>query len=220
MNAALEYSITSANTNLFAINPQTGEVTLKKKLDYETTTFHLVQISARDRGANPRAALASASLVVTVQDYNDNCPSFSKSSYYGNVSESAALNSQVMVFGVVDGDRTRPNNEILCSIDEPLVIQYFSVLTDGTRCRLTLKRPVDYEKIIQFRFVVKATDKGAVPCQMTANLIVSVLDIPDVIPTFKPTFYNVSIPESILTQNIRSLLSPLSGFRTIASGRS
>lgn len=65
-----------------------------RPLDYENLVRHNLIISAKDGGSPPLSA--NLTLVVDVQDVNDNSPVFEKSSYEANVLESEPINSKVI----------------------------------------------------------------------------------------------------------------------------
>lgn len=62
-------------------------------LDYENLVRHTVIISAQDSG-NPQLS-ANLTLVVDVQDINDNSPVFEHDTYTANVLESDAVKTKV-----------------------------------------------------------------------------------------------------------------------------
>ena len=212
-NAALKYFIISANTNIFGINSQTGDVTLKMKLDYEAADIHVVRISVQDKGLGKLRASQSASVIVFVQDYNDNCPQFTKDNYLVEFQEPGVVGTKFVTLNTIDLDQKHPNNKVICSIDEPIAVQYFTMTSN---CSLILKRNVDYEQQKEFKFVVKATDQGVVSCQATSNIVVRITDITDTKASFSPVNYNITISESTL---IGTLLLALNVISTASSLR-
>ena len=214
INAAVEYSIASGQTDLFEIDSISGEIKLKDHLDYEKSQSHSLTISAKDKGSIPHPAAKNANVQIIVRDYNDNCPKFENSTYEKSVREQSFISAPFLQLVVTDKDLTNINNRITCTVDEPLAKQYFKITTD---CKLSLKTGVqlDYEKYTQFRFVVKATNSGSVQCQMTANIIINVLDIPDVRPHFDPQYYNITIPESTLIGTMVVALKAVSPVKSL-----
>jgi len=65
--------------NIFAVNPYTGWVRTLVPLDRETTQDYSFQVVATDNGNNKH--FARTSVLVRVQDYNDNPPVFTKQHY-------------------------------------------------------------------------------------------------------------------------------------------
>nr|UTK45865.1 neural-cadherin [Crepidula fornicata] len=76
INSAFEFSISreSDPRRHFFIDPMSGEVKIRRRLDRETTSTHLLTILAIDKGDPPLTG--TASLTVVVEDVNDNYPTF------------------------------------------------------------------------------------------------------------------------------------------------
>lgn len=68
---------------------------LHRSLDYENLVRHTLIILARDNGIPSLSA--NLTLVVDVQDVNDNHPVFEHESYSANVLESEAVNTKVKI---------------------------------------------------------------------------------------------------------------------------
>lgn len=82
--------------NLFAIDARSGHLTLSRHLDYEQAHRHSLVVMATDSGDPPLSA--NLTILVEVQDINDNAPVFEQSGYAVKVSESLAANSKVCVY--------------------------------------------------------------------------------------------------------------------------
>lgn len=81
--------------NLFSIDPENGHLTLLRHLDYETAQRHALIVTASDMGEPPLTA--NLTILVEVQDVNDNTPTFERSEYSISVVESTQINSQVLL---------------------------------------------------------------------------------------------------------------------------
>lgn len=79
--------------HLFAIDDMTGHLTLLRHLDYETAQKHTLVVTATDLGEPPLQS--NLTILVEVQDVNDNFPIFEQTEYAANVLESVPINSQV-----------------------------------------------------------------------------------------------------------------------------
>lgn len=79
--------------NIFAIDSQSGHLTLSRHLDYETAQRHSLIVTATDSG-EPKLS-ANLTILVEVQDVNDNAPVFERNEYSISVIESMPINSQV-----------------------------------------------------------------------------------------------------------------------------
>ncbi|KAI8125952.1 Protein dachsous [Lucilia cuprina] len=88
--------------NLFAIDARSGHLTLSRHLDYETSQRHTLIVTAMDAG-QPRLS-SNLTIVVEVQDVNDNPPVFASNEYHVKVLESMPVNSQIVQVTAVDLD--------------------------------------------------------------------------------------------------------------------
>lgn len=69
---------------VFQLNDRTGEIMLKKRLDYETLTTPMIEFSVKARSNDGRSTVTNVN--VTVENVNDNSPEFEKQSYRATVS--------------------------------------------------------------------------------------------------------------------------------------
>lgn len=94
-NGVVRYKIASggASSGLFEVHPKTGHLTLKRHLDYETAQRHTLVVTATDTGIP--ALSANLTILVEVQDVNDNPPVFEQAEYAVEVLETLPVNSQV-----------------------------------------------------------------------------------------------------------------------------
>lgn len=99
------------SSSLFAVDARSGHLTLSRHLDFETGHSHQLTVVATDGGDAPLSA--NLTILVEVQDINDNVPVFERNEYAVRIIESLAVNSQVswtieyilcrMVLDVVSG---------------------------------------------------------------------------------------------------------------------
>lgn len=105
-NARLTYRIKKSNdsedSDVFGIFPNSGLIYLKEKLDRETKSKYEVIVGVTDNGTP--ADTATAKVIVTVMDANDNDPKFSKDSYEFYVEENSAAGAFVGKISAVDSD--------------------------------------------------------------------------------------------------------------------
>lgn len=74
LNRKLKYSLQDSAENHFIISPDSGIVTLAKKLDRETCEIYNITVKAIDHGTPSLFSLTE--LKVIVLDVNDNPPIF------------------------------------------------------------------------------------------------------------------------------------------------
>lgn len=95
MNSQIRYKIANKASvgGLFEVDPKLGYLTLARRLDYETFQRHNLIITATDTGNPPLSA--NLTVLVEVQDVNDNPPVFEQAEYKVNVLETLSVNTQV-----------------------------------------------------------------------------------------------------------------------------
>ena len=194
LNSTLVYSIHSGNTNgHFAINNQTGVISLVKGLDYETITSFTLLITLRDMGSPVQQSSNNASVTINIEDINDNFAHFEKTLYTAKIAENTAVTTLVLQVVAVDRDGTTKHSNLTFSINQTLASSKFQI--DPITGVITVKAQLDYETVKEYHFSVIATDNGTVPYQRHTNVIIYITDINDEIPYFMPTSYNVNISE-------------------------
>eukprot|EP00731_Ephydatia_muelleri_P030787 Em0022g301a len=93
-NAQITYSLSDAVSQLFQIDPATGDIITLAPLDYEVSPAYLFPVFAADNGVPPLTG--SALVRVYVINVNDNPPVFSAVIYNGTVPENAAVGTVVL----------------------------------------------------------------------------------------------------------------------------
>lgn len=93
LSSSLSTADRKSNPNLFSIDAESGHLTLLHHLDYESAQRHALIVTASDLGEP--SLTANLTILVEVQDVNDNSPTFERSEYTISVIESTQINSQV-----------------------------------------------------------------------------------------------------------------------------
>lgn len=103
VNGQVKYEIASGNEAVkFAINEDTGAVTVKKPLDYDTVQLYKLNITARDQAFHPN--YATALLTVKLTDVNDNPPLFTHEQFDASIPENSAVGTSVFKLKATDID--------------------------------------------------------------------------------------------------------------------
>ena len=210
MSDDIRFSISSstAREDLFEIDPVTGVVTLIRSLDREAYQNVHVVIFAIDQGPHiPSRRTATATLVVEINDINDNNPQFGQASYETNVRETDGDDSVDMTpfidVTASDRDVDSENNQITYCIvdgdddDDP----YFDIDSVGGVFR---QRHLDRETQSFFNLTITATDNGSPMLSNTTYLGINVIDVNDNRPQFTSSdviyvFENRDPPINIFT---------------------
>ena len=198
-NSKLSYRIYNDFTNpvvsKFDILRETGDLTLKQRLDYENPLERSVRITveASDAGIPPKKGTTFVTIIV--KDYNDNAPIFRQGcSEY--VLESAKIGETVCTVSASDRDASTPNNEIVYSLGQAPSDLPFTV--DPATGQIKVSKQLDYDDPSKrkFEFTVIATDRG-VPSKSTSSTArITLNNVNDNYPKFSKPSYDVSIPET------------------------
>ena len=151
------------NAPPFAIDAQSGAITLTGTLDYETATSHSLTIKAQDNDG----ASAYTMVVVGVTDSNDNAPIFDVATHRVEIPETAEIGTTLTSVTARDADTSGVRYSILGGRNANL----FSI-NENTGA-ITLKGFLDFETAESHRLVVQASDGVSTD---TINVIIGVVD--------------------------------------------
>ncbi|KAG8278057.1 Cadherin EGF LAG seven-pass G-type receptor 2 [Homalodisca vitripennis] len=203
-NAEVEYAITSINgggldeaTGTFAIDSHSGVVTTRLQLDRERTQVYTVVITATDQAlpTNQRKS-SSVTVVVRIQDDNDNYPQFSERTYSVTVPEDTAWSQSPIIATVKATDADEGHNAaIRYAIIGGNTQGQFSI--DSQSGEVSLMKPLDYENTRSFRINIRAQDGGSPGKSNTTLLLVNVKDINDNTPRFYTSLFQEAVSENV-----------------------
>ncbi|KAL3045106.1 hypothetical protein OYC64_013376 [Pagothenia borchgrevinki] len=193
-NSQLVFGIKpSRYSDNFTINPETGVLTNRGKLDREALDPDLdgrieLNVTATDNGATPLSAVVP--VIINVEDVNDNGPKFKALSYKFSVKE-GDKGAFVGSVQAEDLDQTTEFNRISYSIINgsfgSFIIRTFAD-ERGYRGNITVDfdLELDYESTHkQYKLQVEAADLEELKATMMVE--VDVLDVNDERPEFKPS---------------------------------
>ncbi|XP_053371769.1 protocadherin alpha-2-like isoform X4 [Clarias gariepinus] len=194
-NGQIVYSLIShgkeKSSDLFQINPVTGEISVKGHLDREDTAAFELHAQAKDKGFSPRASYCK--VLVEVLDVNDNAPVISLTSLSSLVKEDATSGTVVGLITIADNDAGQ-NGEISAALkgSSPFILQpsyktYYSLIVDG---------PLDREKTSEYNITVTANDKGTQSLVTNMVLTIHVSDVNDNPPRFTDKSIGVYVKEN------------------------
>ncbi|KAA0709827.1 Protocadherin Fat 4 FAT tumor suppressor -like protein 4 [Triplophysa tibetana] len=163
------YAIASnSDRNTFSINPQTGQVSVAAELDRESVPVYNLTLLAVDSGSP--AATGTATLIVTLEDINDNGPTLLSTT--GEVMENQRAGTPVMTLSSSDPDLA-PNQGPFSYSLISTTSSYFSLSTSG---ELSTSREIDREHISDFYLSVVIKDSGVPQMSSTGTVHVKVND--------------------------------------------
>jgi len=201
----LRFSLHSNESDLFEINPISGDLMLKSKLMPEKVYSMEVQV-------NDPLGLASEMTSVSVQQMApvNHRPQFLKSLYELFLTEGAYNEVPIMTFEATDQD-DGDNGKLTYSLledkqESSSLLPPFEIDRDSGV--LSVDGIVDREKVDFYRFTVHVSDSGTPPLKNQVNVVVHLQDINDNAPQFEPdinknvsytkdnkTMFSVSIPK-------------------------
>uniref|UniRef100_A0A8C6EKB9 Protocadherin beta 4 n=1 Tax=Microcebus murinus TaxID=30608 RepID=A0A8C6EKB9_MICMU len=172
----------------FSINEVTGEIRLKKKLDFEKIKSYRVEIEATDGGG----LSGKGTVLIQVVDVNDNAPELSMSSLTSSIPENAP-ETVVSIFRIRDKD-SGDNGKMICSIPDnlpfilkPIFKNFYTLVTE---------RPLDRESRAEYNITITVTDLGTPRLKTEHTITVLVSDVNDNAPAFSQPSYTLFVPEN------------------------
>ncbi|XP_066601005.1 protocadherin-like wing polarity protein stan [Prorops nasuta] len=192
---------------LLALEPLTGKVTTRARLDRESIEVHYFQVLAIDDSFPPRTG--TTTLQVNVLDANDHAPSFEWPEYDASIREGVPVGSTIITVKATDQDAGR-NAEVEYSIvsatgsnSEPNKDPKDETSTfriDPRSGVVTTRTTLDRETTEIYNVLLKVTDLATPPSSRrtaTARLVVRILDDNDNYPQFTERTYSVALPEDL-----------------------
>ncbi|XP_058917851.1 protocadherin beta-5 [Kogia breviceps] len=175
-------------TQPFVIDEITGEIRLKRALDFEATRYYNVEIAATDGGG----LSGKCTVVIDVMDVNDNVPELTMSTLTSSTPENSP-ETVVAVFSVSDPD-SGDNGRMVCSIQNDLPFLLKSTFKNFYT--LVTERPLDRESRAEYNVTITVTDMGIPRLKSQHNITVLVSDVNDNAPAFTQTSYTLSVREN------------------------
>ncbi|XP_026185825.1 protocadherin alpha-2-like isoform X3 [Mastacembelus armatus] len=195
MNSKILYSLIKRGnidpSDIFDLNSETGEITVKGTLDYEETPAYEVRVQAMDQGHSPRSA--HAKLLIEIIDVNDNTPEISVTSLMTPVKEDAEPGTIVALVTVSDkdgGNNGATHCNVVGSVPFKLKSNYkndYSLVVDG---------PLDRENTSLYNVTIRATDEGSPALSSMRVITVQVSDVNDNAPYFPEPTINIYVNEN------------------------
>ncbi|XP_043768927.1 protocadherin beta-16-like isoform X3 [Cervus elaphus] len=170
------------------VNPKTGEIRLRKQVDFETVLSYEVDVMATDGGG----LSGKCTLLLQVVDVNDNPPKVTVSALTSPIPENTP-EIVVAVFSVSDPDSGN-NGKTTSSIQDdlpfllkPSVKNFYTLVTERT---------LDREQRAEYNITITVTDMGTPRLKTQHNITVLVADVNDNAPAFTQTSYTLWVREN------------------------
>ncbi|MGH0176874.1 UNVERIFIED_CONTAM: hypothetical protein FKN15_016909 [Acipenser sinensis] len=173
LNGEVRYSLL-ADTDMFAINSETGVVKVICPLDREVHPSYLLKIVARDQAVEEPQLLSTVLLKVTLEDVNDNPPRFIPSNYHVKVREDLPIGTVIMWLEAHDSDLGQSSQVRYSLIDNGDGSFDVDKLSGAVR----IVQNLDFEKRQIYNLTARAKDKGKpVSLSSTCYIEVEIVDI-------------------------------------------
>ncbi|XP_053661201.1 cadherin-99C [Anopheles marshallii] len=173
-NAVVTYSIFHVSNNgasKFAIDPSTGEIETRTRLN--AGEQYSITVQASDIGGLSSQAIVE---VTITPGPNTKPPRFAKPVYEVQVSEGAEINSTVIVLKAEDPE----NDPVSYAITTGNDLRQFSIGKDSGV--ISVIRKLDREDLTRYQLIIRAEDNGGLASSATVNI--KVTDINDKNPEF------------------------------------
>ncbi|XP_016298701.1 protocadherin alpha-8-like [Sinocyclocheilus anshuiensis] len=178
---------------------------LKKTLDREHKSEHLLILKALDGGNPPKSG--TLNITVTVLDSNDNRPVFSQDTYSVSLQENPPIGTTVIKINASDSDEG-PNSEIEYSLGKTLKRKVYDIFQlDRITGEIKVKGEIDFEDTDVYKLDVQASDKGQPPLSAQGRVIIKIQDINDNMPEIELTSLSNIVAEDCKPGTVIALIS-------------
>ncbi|XP_043845763.1 protocadherin beta-16-like [Dromiciops gliroides] len=190
-NGEISYTLIQSSEEIsqtFKVNPFSGEIRLKKQMDFEIIQSYELDIEATDGGG----LSGKCTVLIYVIDLNDNPPEIVLSSLNSPIPEDSS-EVVVAVFSISDRD-SGDKGRMVCSIQDnvPFLLKsslenFYTLVTDGI---------LDREIREEYNITITVTDLGSPRLKTEQNITVLISDVNDNPPVFTQTAYMLYLQEN------------------------
>ena len=174
----------------FQIGPNSGVITICNTSDYERDPHYRLVINITD---GISSIIGECNVMII--DMNDNAPVISPANVTLAISELEPPNSLLVVFDIMDEDRSEEHRNITSSTILPSSAPFYLLVINNTDLRLFLNGTLDYEttRSYSLQIVVSNEELDSEPAMVEVNLI----NENDLQPQFNRFSFNVSVYENV-----------------------
>ncbi|XP_062870544.1 protocadherin alpha-C2 [Trichomycterus rosablanca] len=196
-NSEIEYLYTlytsEKTQEKFLLNPVTGEIRVKGTIDFEETKSFEMYVEAKDKALSPLSA--QCKILVFVTDLNDNYPDITVKSFKRSIKENSPVGMVIAVVSVSDRD-SGDNGKVLLYVKNADTLPFVLNKSSEDYFELTLKDPLDREKVSIYEITLHVTDRGTPSLTDNETISLEILDVNDNAPVFPQSFYTIHLPEN------------------------
>uniref|UniRef100_A0A3Q3LLL1 FAT atypical cadherin 2 n=1 Tax=Mastacembelus armatus TaxID=205130 RepID=A0A3Q3LLL1_9TELE len=184
-NGSILYSLED-DYNLFRIDPDVGDVSLRSPLDFEALNKYVLTVLAVDEGEPSHSTIAELSIQVR----NRTNPVFQTLLYPLKVPENVPPFTTILHVQA----RNPEGYRLIYNLEEENASKHFNI--DFKTGVLTVTNPLDYESEAMHVLTVRATD-SVTGAFSEASIEIEVEDVNDNAPVFSKLMYSVNIAEGL-----------------------
>ncbi|KAE8286336.1 Protocadherin Fat 2 FAT tumor suppressor-like protein 2 Precursor [Larimichthys crocea] len=184
-NGSIMYSL-EEDYNLFRIDPDVGDVSLQRPLDFEALNKYVLTVLAIDEGEPSHSTVAQLSIQVR----NQTNPVFQTLLYPLKVPENVPPFTTILHVQA----RNPEGYRLIYNLEEENASKHFHI--DFKTGVLTVTNPLDYESQTMHVLTVRATD-SVTGTFSEASIEIEVEDVNDNAPVFSKLSYSVIIDEGL-----------------------
>ncbi|XP_015205220.2 protocadherin alpha-8-like isoform X10 [Lepisosteus oculatus] len=185
-------NINSKVYEVFDLDSKTGEITVKGLIDFEEQESYEIDIQASDNGQAPLTI--DSSVIVKIQDMNDNVPEIEVTSFSSTVSEDSRPGTMIALISVNDRD-SGVNGQVFCVLSENIPFELKSSFQDNMYSLVT-KAVLDREVVSQYSITIIAKDNGQPSLSSVKTITVDISDVNDKCPEFSQSPYTFYLSEN------------------------
>ncbi|XP_066303947.1 uncharacterized protein [Branchiostoma lanceolatum] len=203
LNGTVTYGIHSPQTpGLFEINTQTAEIDVlsDSAFDRESQAQYNFTITATDRGGGAESRTGTATIIINIDDINDNAPIITSTQEEYEIDENVGGGHLITTLSATDADEGI-NAEIEYELDIDgggSLIKLFNIHPITGELKVTSGHlDADSETGNQFTLTISARDRGSPAQTGNKTLTINIRDCNDNAPIFKQNVYRFSVSEDI-----------------------
>ena len=170
------YVIEGNTLGTFAVNSTSGAIVVGRPVDYEESSFQLMQV----RELKSSASITCSSVInvnIAIDDVNDNPPRFEQNPIRVSVVENKPIGSTIHTFTTTDADSGTRGRAKYTIVSQSLNESLFRI-NENTGALITA-RQLDFEQVSQVSLVVKATDKPLDQSEALHSSVTTIVQITD-----------------------------------------
>ena len=182
----VRYFIVDGNfQNVFAIDSQSGVITIVGDIDRETVASFSLMVRARDRGT-PQRRRNTARVEIMVTDINDNAPQFLLDPYSTQVREDVSVPFNILqVVASDDDEQGNPNSELVYSITGGNDAGMFAI--NASTGQIQVVGSLDFETTPSYTLDLMVMDRGSPTMSDTSTATITLININEDPPVLSGT---------------------------------